>query len=132
MNLFKSLYPMVKEELFKFGKSLKDIQTDNGYWAAQLNSLTTNPTSTAWQILLSAYLYKYCDEEERKFVNLYFFEKQSLVKVSINFPLSDRACQNWCEEILKNIIGLALEQQLASLNIEKRSGFRCEESFIIS
>ena len=116
MNIYKRLYSVLKEKLFEFGKKIKAVQYDDAYWRLICDGFEKE-TVKSWEVLLGGYIYNCCNEEDRKFIDLYFFKKNSLMYVSTNFPLSERACQEWREETLKNLIGLAVQEKLLCIDV---------------
>lgn len=101
MNLFKKYYPVVKNELKKYKpipeNTSEEFQSADGAYK--------------WNMLIHEYLER-CDDEERKFIDLLYFKNNPICDVGIIFPLSIRACQEWREEILKNLVLLAANNGL--------------------
>ncbi len=111
MNLFKDFYKEVKTILFKYGEVLND------YSKSISNDSKYNLKENEWFDLIQIYLDKFCDDEERNFIKLLYFKKKSITYVSQNIYISERTCQEWREEILKNIIGLAIQEGLIKIDI---------------
>jgi len=109
---------MLKSKLFEFGKTVDGYRYSDGYWKTISDELGKKAASL-WEFVLSDYLYRCCDEEDRKFIDLYFFKKKSVVAVSGIFGLCDRGCQEWREEILKNLSGLAIQTGLIYIDTRR-------------
>jgi len=115
LNIYKHQYSTLKEKLFEFGKTIGSYRYDDRYWkSAALKSKKNAPGS--WESVFSDYIYRCCNEEDRKFIALYFFKKESVIAVSGGIHLSERGCQEWREEILKNLGGLAVQAGLLYIN----------------
>ena len=118
MNIFKKYYPIVKERLRNFKEKPEEIPVNIGGGERPENgigALEDRLTAQKWDLLIRKYLVNICDDEERKFIGLLYFRKNPLIDVGIIFPLSIRACQEWREEILKNLVLLAAREGLIEI-----------------
>lgn len=115
MNIFKHKYSVIKLRLRDFGGNLKNVQYDAAYWERIMDSF--RESDDLWGRLLSEYIFRCCDELERKFIDLYFFKKNKLIFVSQVINLCERSCQEWREEILKNLILLVVHNGLMRIEI---------------
>lgn len=118
MNIYKHQYSLVKAELRSLGQKLVNIKYSDDYWKGiVLLFQGNNEKQKNWDQFFSEYLYDCCNEEDRKFIDLYIFQKRSINFVSLHFPLCERACQEWREEHLKNIIGFAMQDGLLYIDM---------------
>ncbi|MCL2860943.1 MAG: hypothetical protein FWE22_00810 [Firmicutes bacterium] len=116
VNIYKYHYKSLKDKLFKFGRKINLIKYDDFFWEMIHNSFDEG--ENPWEYLISEYLAFCCNEEDRRFINICFFRKNSMAYTSQNFPLCERSCQEWREEIFKNLIGLALQRGLMIIDIK--------------
>ena len=100
MNLFKKHYPVVKKELRNFKENPEPPKSDG----EKLNKVK-------WNTLICKYL-ELCNDEEKKFIDLLYFKNHPILEVGLIFPLSPRACQEWQENTLKNILLMAAGEGL--------------------
>ena len=112
-NLFKQYYPLVKQELKNYqanGKELaRKFAQDNAPYDAK--ALSERMKMVKWHMLISKYL-DICRDEEKKFLELLYFEGHPILVVGMILPLSARCCHEWREKALKNLLLMAADQGL--------------------
>ena len=118
MNIYKHQYSALKEKLFEFGKTIGSYRYDDRSWKS-IACKFEKSTSGSWESIFSDYIYRCCNEEDRNFIALYFFKKESVVAVSGGIHLSERGCQEWREEILKNLGGLVMQAGLLHIDTKR-------------
>lgn len=124
MNLFKTKYNTIRQQLRIFGEESNckivdpEVRYSAAFWQNRYFNETICSNQNTWSYLLSEYMHFGCNYEERKFIDLMFFQCQKIVFVSFNFHLSERACQTWRTEILNNIAGLAIQSDLIYLDVK--------------
>lgn len=117
INIFKTQYSFMKTKLYDFGCQFNDLQYSDSYWETKYNLCIKNDNDNPLNLLIAKYIYRCCKEDERRFIDLYFFKQKNIVNLSISYSLSERACHKWREDILKNLIGLGMQQQLIVIEI---------------
>ena len=114
-NLFKKYYPIVKKELRNFNANRFELS--RAFAKISYDDLSANQKwieTAKWHMLICKYL-DMCRDEEKKFIDLLYFQRNSLTDVSVIFPLSLRSCHEWREKTLKNILLLAADEGLLAI-----------------
>ena len=135
MNIYKQQYSSIKQQLKIFGEKIElkrfasEVRYSSSFWERNYMRIVMDNSQSAWDKLFFEYMYFGCNSEERKFIDLLFFQCQKIVYVSVNFPLSERACQEWREEVLKNLAGLAIQYGLLRIDIKNLKKGDCAKKF---
>jgi len=114
-NLFKQHYPVVKRELRNFNETCSRLSKEfENNMPGNLRVLEERLENAKWHMVICKYL-DLCRDEEKKFIDLLYFQKNSLIDVSIIFPLSLRSCHEWREKTLKNLLLMAARDGLLEI-----------------
>ena len=123
MNIFKQKHGTIKEELKIFGTQIRYNSVDPkvkytaSFWERKYIGELISKNEQTWSFVFTKYLYLGCDYEERKFIDLMFFQCQKIVFVSFNLHLCLRSCSTWELRILDNIAGLAIQANLLYIDL---------------
>lgn len=130
MNIYKGKYGIVKNELYAFGRK---IGMDNAiiytqkYWEKKFLSLHEEKS---WDYVITAYLAFWCSEEERHYIDLMFLKRKNVILISSKLNLSEKTIYNWRDQILTDLIGLAIQNGLIKTDIAGKETYRSKAAII--
>ncbi len=118
---------MIKERLRAFGEQIKNIKPEVRYtaafWRKRLSELKDSCT---WDYVITLYLAHWCTDEERQFIDSIFFCGNTVLWASAQLHLSERESYYWLDTIYKDLIALAVESGIVTLNLLYDAGVREE------
>jgi len=131
LNVYKSKYRLIIEKLNTFGNGLKKIKLGAKYTKDFWEEMVVRGIERGtWDCLIVEYLIYECNEYERLFIDLVFFQKKNITQVGFIMHLSTNACYYRSTVILNDLICLAIQFGLLTIYFgeEKSETVCCVES----
>lgn len=130
MNIYRQKYGIVKNKLYAFGKKLgmgKSKIYMREFWAEKFALLIDENT---WDYVITSYLTFCCNREELRFINALFFEKEPVIGICADLHLSEKTVYAWREQILLDILGLAMQSGLIYIDITRENNCKSTNALI--
>ncbi len=130
MNIYKGKYGIVKNELYAFGRKIgmdNAIIYTHKYWEKKFLSLRNDKT---WEYVITAYLAFWCSEEERKYIDSMFFRRENVIYICSQLHLGERSVYIWRDQVLTDLIGLAVQSGLMKIDIAGKETYRSKTAII--
>lgn len=134
MNIYKQKYSTIKEELKIFGTQNNYYLLDSkvkysaSFWKKKFISESGRNNKQTWSYVITEYMNFGCNCEERKFIDLMYFQCKKIVYISFHLHLCERSCYSWGREILNNLAGMAIQSKLLYIDMVNDSNAKVIKS----